>query len=299
MISAHPRPSPSLQGNRIGSLCAPAREVTCFHCCPPIRPLTHDTVFIRESWLPVLRENTRRFEHNLDQPYPIDGRSCWALGFLDHRERYVGCLLHPARHASKDLRFLTGFGGKCRRESCLEARAFLGLTPEVTERCLACAPMDDSFLYSSRLHNPIFRLLAWEEDVVRAISEREETSLTRERLLRRYAPLFEELEPRMDGYWITCLVQQQQWWFLNPQGMDLYRRFRDAVGVMLRQRWGKRGPWDHSHLPMVHVHDIPLQLSRWLKFGVGIWRANRREINEIKPLIESELRKFLRSAEKA
>jgi hypothetical protein len=233
-------------------------------------------------------------EDNLTRPRPIDGRSCWALGFLDHHERSIGCLLHPCRNGGDDLRSLTGFGGKCAREACLEARVYLRLSASERKRCLTCASQDDSFLYSSRLQNPLFRLLAWEEDVVRGILAREgDLPLRKERLVGEYGRLFDELNPRVDGYWIMRLVRQWQWSFLDAGGTERYRRFRRKMREMLLRRWGTRAAWDQVELPMVHLYRIPIQLSRWLKFDVGIWRTSEKEINEIMIIIESELANIL------
>ncbi len=271
----------------IASLCAPVAEMTCFHCCPPIRPVGHDTEGLRKVWSSALRHNSRQIHLRLSAPRPIDGRTCWALGFLDDEERRVGCLLHPQRHRGDDLRHLVDFGGKCAREMCQEAKVFDGLDQEERRWCLGCVPSGDSFAYSSRRSNPIFRLLAWEEVVIRALVRRESgIPMRRQRLLQEYSPLFTLLEPKVDGYWIGRFLQKGDRGFLQGHGLAAYVCFRDSLSHELRRSWGKRGPEGHDGLPMVHAHPIPLSLSRWLKFGVGIWRASMEEMTAILEVME-------------
>lgn len=276
------------------SLCAPVAGVTCFHCCPPIRPADHDTWPAKDTLQPILEQNTRNFEHNLSDPQPIDGTHCWALGFLNGDARLAGCLLHPARHKGKDLRPLTGFGEKCARELCLEARVFDNLTPEEQKRCLACAPTDDPFRFSSRSENPLMRLLAFEDSVMRGILEREQNRpLSRNLVLADYAPLFGQLDPTVDGYWLTRIVQKDSWAFLEPEELQRYLTFRKELEDTLTRRFGNRGPDDRTDLPMAHTHDIPLSLSRWLKFGAGLWRASDEEMALVRELIETEFSRFV------
>jgi hypothetical protein len=278
----------------VHSLCAPMPGVTCFHCCPPIRPARHDTMELREGWSAELRRNSRRIHRMKGDPSPIDGRSCWALGFLDREEKSVGCLLHPERNGGADLRHLVEFGEKCAREWCAEARVFGRLEREERVLCLACAPLDDSFAYSSRRSNPLFRLLAWEEELVRALLRRESGSpLKPQRLLGEYSPLFTALQPRVDGYWIGRLVEHGDWRFLEPSGLDEYLSFREYTGGEVRRLLGKRGPRWCDGLPMVHTHPIPLSLSRWLKFGVGIWRSSLEEMIRIQEEMEKGFRAFV------
>ncbi len=289
--------TPHLTGQpQAGTLCAPFPGITCLHCCPPIRPRAHDTLSLRPSWGPLLRRNRESLQHNLAAPTPADGRSCWALGFLDREERAVGCLLHPARHGGRDLRHLVDLGGKCAREACQEARVFQDLQPEERMRCLACAPQGDSFVYSSRSQNLLFRLLAWEKDVVLAILCREEGNpLAAGRLMDGYAALFTVLQPPIDGYWVSRTVENGRWSFLDPKGLGAYKRFRDEMAESLRTRWGKRPPKGQAHLPMVHSLGIPLSLSRWLKFHVGIWRATPHEMTEICETINKDFNDSLGS----
>ena len=105
------------------SLCLPDKEKSCFACCPPIRPAGYEHVQYKNIVKKILIENTLSFQL---QKKSITGFSCWALGYIDKNFKQVGCLLHP-EYIGTDLRHLTGYGEKCKRETCLEAKIFLNL----------------------------------------------------------------------------------------------------------------------------------------------------------------------------
>ena len=80
---------------------------------------------------------------------PMLGFWCDGLGFLGQGERKAGCLFHPARNQGRDLRELTGYGAKCRREWCLEARAFARLSAAEQDCLLDLCQDMDSFFFSA------------------------------------------------------------------------------------------------------------------------------------------------------
>lgn len=143
------------------SLCAPDAERSCFGCCPPIRPQGYDPLDWVASLKREFQEHRNGFSHNALSPKPIIGFSCWALGYLDEHGRTIGCLLHPARHAGRDLRHLTGYEEKCSREFCLPARQFHSLKPPFQAFWLGLAAGLGSFYYASPRANPLFHVLLW------------------------------------------------------------------------------------------------------------------------------------------
>ncbi|MFH1057160.1 MAG: hypothetical protein V1797_00610 [Pseudomonadota bacterium] len=149
-----PSPSTSLQ------LCSPGRGLSCFACCPPIRPAGYDHLADRSSWRRFFSDNRAAFLRGELPQRPILGFFCPGLGFLDAAGRAVGCLYHPARNAGRDLRHATGYQPKCARESCPEARAFARLARTDQERLLDLCAGLDAFAYGSRSANPVRRLLA-------------------------------------------------------------------------------------------------------------------------------------------
>lgn len=143
------------------TLCAPTPEITCFGCCPPIRPAHYDPLDYVSSLRREFAENRRCYFREGPRFRPIAGYYCWALGFLDQKGRRIGCLLHPKQNEGKDLRSFIDYGDKCSRESCLPAR-MLELLPESGQLFwLALADGLSSFYFSSPRSNPLFHLLLW------------------------------------------------------------------------------------------------------------------------------------------
>ncbi len=191
------------------TLCSPDAEKSCFACCPPIRPSNYEHVQYRNIIKRILRENTRAFRLAPCHMKPITGFSCWALGYMDDGFKIIGCLLHPARHGGRDLRHMTGYGEKCRRESCPESRTFTELSQEAQRFFLGLTTNLDSFQYSSRRHNPLFRLLGWGayilERVYQELSQDDCEAFT---LLERYPVLLNTLYPRASAYVLRHIVDQ-------------------------------------------------------------------------------------------
>lgn len=141
------------------NLCSPGGGLTCFACCPPIRPAGYDHLTYHRSLRRLFSEARQDFLAGRPAR-PILGFSCPGLGFLDAAGRQVGCLYHPSRHGGQDLRLATGYQPKCARESCPQARAFALLEEPARRRLLGlCADMD-AFAFSSDKANPARRLLA-------------------------------------------------------------------------------------------------------------------------------------------
>lgn len=148
----------------------PAAGLSCFACCPPIRPAGYDHLQDRGSWRRVFSDNRSAFLAGRLPDRVQVGFSCPGLGFLDSSGSQVGCLLHPARNQGCDLRGPTGYRDKCARESCPHSRAFAALSAETRAALTGlCAGMDP-FLYSSRTQNPLMRLLAFGPEVADAVA---------------------------------------------------------------------------------------------------------------------------------
>jgi hypothetical protein len=148
------------------SLCSPSADLTCFGCCPPIRPRHYDCLKYVGSLRREFAENRRLFLEQGPVRRPIVGYHCWALGFLDARGREVGCLLHPNRNGGRDLRSLIDYGDKCRRESCLPARVFNLLPPGGRHFWLPLARGLSPFYFSSPRSNPLFHVLLWGSEIL-------------------------------------------------------------------------------------------------------------------------------------
>lgn len=142
-------------------LCMPGRGLSCFACCPPIRPPGYDHADFASSLRRQFSDNRAAFLEGSLPHRPMVGFFCPGLGFLDSRGHQVGCLLHPAQNQGQDLRIPTGYAPKCARETCPASRAFATL-PDAQGQALLelCSPMD-AFTFSSPRQNPVMRLLAF------------------------------------------------------------------------------------------------------------------------------------------
>ncbi len=143
------------------SLCVPNSKVSCFACCPPIRPKTYDHISYVSSLKREIRENTLRFKKYGPRYKPIAGYYCWALGYIDKSFKKVGCLLHPLMNSGKDLRYMINYGNKCAREKCYQATVFDTLHHECKLFWLEITEGLNSFYFSSPKANPIFHILNW------------------------------------------------------------------------------------------------------------------------------------------
>mgnify|MGYP005846737989 CR=1 FL=1 len=145
----------------MATLCAPERNLSCFGCCPPIRPAHYDPLDFAGSLRREFAENRAAFLRSPLRARPIVGYHCWALGFLDTKGETAGCLLHPARNQGRDLRGLVDYGDKCRRESCVAAREFDLLPARGREFWLPLVRGLNPFYYSSPRANPLFHIMPW------------------------------------------------------------------------------------------------------------------------------------------
>ena len=150
------------------SLCMPTERLSCFACCPPIRPAGYDHLQDRGSWRRLFSENRAAFLQGQLPERVQTGFSCPGLGFLDSSGSQVGCLLHPARNQGRDLREPTGYRQKCARESCPQFRAYATLEHNQRAALIRLCEGMDPFSFSSRQENPLMRLLAFGPEVAAA-----------------------------------------------------------------------------------------------------------------------------------
>ena len=170
MAPAPPGPASPADCPAPAPLCSPGRGLTCFACCPPIRPAGHDHLDHRSSWRRFLSDNRAEFLAGRLPGKEIMGFFCPGLGFLDPAGRTAGCLYHPLRNQGQDLRVATGYQPKCARETCPELRAFARLEPAAREVLLDLCAGLDAFTFSSRRANPVMRLLGFGPAVATAVA---------------------------------------------------------------------------------------------------------------------------------
>ncbi len=207
------------------TLCSPDGLKSCFACCPPIRPAGYEHVMYKNIIRRILRENTASFVREDRATLPIRGFSCWALGYLDQDCRLPGCLLHPSQNDGIDLRYRVDYGEKCRRESCPEAKTFAKLPPHVKAFWIHLADGLDSFSYSSRSTNLLFRMMNWGEPFLHLIpATGGEEKLTGESFLKAYPFFATLLAPRGHAYLLGRLIDEKNLHWLKSIA------FRKAFG---------------------------------------------------------------------
>lgn len=258
-------------------LCRPRPNLSCFRCCPPIRPAGHDHLDHRHELSRRFRANTAGLESNLSRPRPISGRFCWALGHLDREGRLIGCLLHPALNQGRDLRQLTGYGAKCARETCPQAQVFAGLDPDLAGAALDLIGPLDSFEFSSPKANPLWRLLLWGGPVL---------SLTYPAWTAPGSPLGAYLaghpEPRARAYLLAGLTRRLG---RPPSQPDRFEAQAERLVAELR-------PVLTSPLadqPFVHRLSLEPELGDFLRLGLGLNRLEAWRAEELAGRLEAAL----------
>lgn len=283
----------------LASLCFPDQDKSCFYCCPPIRDPEADPLDAIDEKIQLLRKNRKELQKNLNNPHEISGEECWGLGFLDDQEKQAGCLLHPLRHQDRDLRHLTGYQFKCANALCREALVFAELSEIEQKFCLSLCREMDSIHYSSR-RNPLMRLLAWDREIVQIIvRESLENKLNASpqisnlnNFVTRYGFLWQKLDFRLDGYLTLQITKEKGFNFLR-HNLANYIQLRDDIIVDLKTNLNLQTTSPTHRIP-AHKLNIPLNLSRLLKFGVNLWELPPACEKEILQLIEQKLTAFSR-----
>jgi len=286
-----PFPSPTDDPGPV--LCAPFPETVCFGCCPPIRPPGYDPLDHVGSLRRELSDNRARFLRQGPRSRPVVGYHCWALGFLDAKGRRAGCLLHPARNEGRDLRDLTGYGDKCRREFCLPARMFRHLSREEKGYWLSLARGLGPFHYSSRRANPLFHLLLWGPPVLGTLGRQgRERGWTATELMGRLPFLLSRrVDPRERRYTLALAMEAVSW-----KGERGFREV-ESLEASLRR-------WARENLPpllgdgpdgsAVFVHQLPVSpaLADFLRFGLHRPRLSWEQAVAVEEAMEDMMRRL-------
>jgi len=275
------------------NLCFPDGLKTCFACCPPIRPAGYEHADYEAITKRVLRENTGAYVPEERKVKPITGYSCWALGYLDTRFRLVGCLLHPARHHGKDLRYRVDFGEKCRREACQEAHVFDCLEEETRAFWLQTARGLDSFAYSNRRKNPLFHFLNWGPDILKMIAGMNHGERHSANSLSKAFPLLtSRMVPRASVYPVKQLAS-----LLGPEIFCHVRPVKAIESGLedLVQTLRQEGPFtDNPYFRPVHGLHMERSFLDFLRLGGGIRRIETEKALILKDLVDDTLERLAR-----
>jgi len=237
----------------------------------------------------TLRENTFDYNTKGKGVLPITGFSCWALGYLDKDFSLVGCLLHPVRNEGVDLRFRIDYGEKCARESCPEARAFLELGINKRGFWLHLTDGLDSFSYSSRKVNPLFKMMGWGADLLNLIAVHEKGRvLTSESFFKAYPFFSTLLSPRANAYLLRQLVTKDNVHILKTESFcTRFEAFSARLSGQLR-----KASQPGSEAPYTHLLGLDTQFLDYLRLSVGMSRIDREDAIRLKDFVDRAVQKF-------
>jgi len=271
------------------TLCTPDQEKSCFACCPPIRPPGYEHLPYANEIRRVLRENTASLRREDKSLSPITGFSCWALGYLDGGFKRIGCLLHPSQNDGEDLRYRVDYGGKCARESCVEAGIFQILAPEARVFWLRLSEGLDSFSYSSRTRNPLFRVLGWGAPLLNLVAMADkEQDLRTASILEIYTFFKTTLSARANAYLLKAIVDSEHLDHLkNVRFRSRFEEFSHHLSKQLSLE-----TLNSSAAPYVHLLPMTTDFLDFLRLSARIVRATEEEAASLKEFTDHELAQF-------
>jgi hypothetical protein len=271
------------------TLCAPDDMKSCFACCPPIRPPGYEHSHYQNEIKRSLRENTASFRRAERSVLPITGFSCWGMGYLDGGFKRIGCLLHPSQNGGEDLRYRVDYGDKCSRESCVEAGIFQLLPPEAKTFWLRLSQGLDSFSYSSRSVNPLFRILGWGAPVLNLVAVAEKDQNLRADSILGLYPFFKTpLPPRANAYLLRTLIDAETLHLLkNHRFMGRFEEFCNRLSKELSLQV-------FSHSAAVYVHSLPMEpdFLDFVRLSGRITKASEEEAVSLKEFTDHEVAQF-------
>jgi hypothetical protein len=271
------------------ALCSPDPKKSCFACCPPIRPPGYEHCSYANEIRRMLRENTASLRREDRSLSPITGFSCWALGYLDGGFHRIGCLLHPGQNGGQDLRYRVDYGGKCARESCVEAGIFDRLTVGAKAFWLRLSEGLDSFSYSSRTLNPLFRVLGWGSPVLNLVAAAETgRDLPADSILETYVFFKTDLQARAAAYLLNALIDGERLHLLRSSRFKVkFEEFARHLSAQLSLQI-----CSGSSAPHVHLLPMDAEFLNFLRLSAHVTRASQEGAEALKDFTDRELAGF-------
>ena len=229
------------------------------------------------------------FRKDDQEVIPITGFSCWALGYLEKDYRLVGCMLHPAQNRGIDLRYRIDYGDKCRREVCQEAKTFSDLDADQKGFWVQMANGLDSFAYSSRKMNPLFKMMGWGTYLLGLIASKEKYGrFTSDTFFQAYPFFTTKISPKANVYLVNRLVSEEKTHLLKN---DSFRQEFEGFRLHLLEHinYKSHEPVDCPH---VHLLDLDQDFLVFLRLSVGILKINKKDALALKEMVDEELRRF-------
>jgi hypothetical protein len=212
------------------------------------------------------------------------------LGYLDEHYTLVGCLLHPARNDGADLRQRVDYEDKCRREGCLEAKVFQELAPDEKRFWLHLSDGLDSFYYSSRSKNPIFRMLGWGADSLRLIAYYAQGEVLCRKTFFQVYPFFETtLHPAGHAYLLYQAIKDDRVALLQSGS------FRLAFETFARKLVKRLQPATpiSANAPYTHRLDLDYHFLYFLRLSAGIKRISEESARGLQKVVDEAVREFV------
>ena len=237
----------------------------------------------------MLRENTASLRREDKSLSPITGFSCWALGYLDGGFKRIGCLLHPNQNEGEDLRYRVDYGGKCARESCVEAGIFQLLDPEARTYWLRLSEGLDSFSYSSRTLNPLFRILGWGGSLLNLVAMAEKERVVGTDSILETTVFFKTtLSARANAYLLKAVIDSEHLELLrNARFRSRFEEFSHRLSKRLSLE-----TLNSSDAPYVHLLPLDTDFLDFLRLSGRILRATEEEVRSLKEFTDHELAQF-------
>lgn len=276
----------------ISSLCFPDSSKSCFACCPPIRPAEYDHFDYKNTIKRILLENSSEYRPEEKNIRPITGFSCWAMGYLDPGKKQPGCLLHPSQNSGDDLRYRIDYGTKCMREICHEARIFERLNETQKKFWLKLTDGMDSFEYSSRKNNILFKIINWGDKVLALLADKESGgNLNRLQFFKAYPFFDNEISPKENAYLLTFIVNDRGSEVLKKTGFKKsFKLFSKHLIEGIKQRF------DRSGGPVyVHKMDIDRLFKDFIRISLQLKKSEYPTLEKIKQYSDEQLMQFSRS----
>lgn len=271
------------------SLCFPDTEKSCFACCPPIRPPGYVHADYESIIKRILRENSIEYCPDKRDIKPVTGFSCWALGYIDAQYKRIGCLLHPQINNGHDLRYRIDYGSKCVRESCPEEKTFSIMDEKQKSFWLHLTTGMDSFEYSNRKTNLLFKILSWGNKLLAEISDNDNKRYCSKKQFLQSYPFFKtQLSPRGHAFPVSQVILNKGNDLLTSNEFkNKYTGFSKLLTKKIKTKF--KFPSDGV---FVHKLGINNEFSDFIRLTLGIRKAEITLVDKLHDFVLDELDSF-------
>ncbi|MBW2116264.1 MAG: hypothetical protein JRH04_15945 [Deltaproteobacteria bacterium] len=147
----------------------------------------------------------------------------------------------------------------------------------------------DSFSYSSRKVNPLFKMMGWGADLLNLIAVHEKGRvLTSESFFKAYPFFSTLLSPRANAYLLRQLVTKDNVHILKTESFcTRFEAFSARLSGQLR-----KASQPGSEAPYTHLLGLDTQFLDYLRLLVGMSRIDREDAIRLKDFVDRAVQKF-------